>query len=144
LGPWAFREVFYPSSGPRGYLSPTAGVNALVVSMIASSTLTILLVLGVVAGAFATFGNSALAGGLKISSSITAFFSSGSLAAFSLASASCSSVSASSAAGAFAIQSGLPWAWQEQVVLLRQWKMSLRQALTMWPSQCISAGVLRP
>jgi hypothetical protein len=21
-GPWAFREVFYPSSGPRGYLSP--------------------------------------------------------------------------------------------------------------------------
>jgi hypothetical protein len=23
LGPWAFREVFYPSSGPGGYLSPT-------------------------------------------------------------------------------------------------------------------------
>jgi hypothetical protein len=23
LGPWAFREVFYPSSGPEGYLSPT-------------------------------------------------------------------------------------------------------------------------
>jgi hypothetical protein len=24
LGPWAFREVFYPSGGPRGYLSPTS------------------------------------------------------------------------------------------------------------------------
>jgi hypothetical protein len=23
LGPWASREVFYPSSGPGGYLSPT-------------------------------------------------------------------------------------------------------------------------
>jgi hypothetical protein len=23
LGPWAFREVFYFFSGPRGYLSPT-------------------------------------------------------------------------------------------------------------------------
>jgi hypothetical protein len=23
LGLWAFREVFYPSSGPGGYLSPT-------------------------------------------------------------------------------------------------------------------------
>ena len=23
MGPWAFREVFYPSSGPGGYLSPT-------------------------------------------------------------------------------------------------------------------------
>jgi ribonuclease HI len=23
LGPWAFREVFYSFSGPRGYLSPT-------------------------------------------------------------------------------------------------------------------------
>jgi hypothetical protein len=26
LGPWAFREVFYPSSGPGGYLSPTLAV----------------------------------------------------------------------------------------------------------------------
>jgi hypothetical protein len=25
LGPWASREVFYPSSGPGGYLSPTIG-----------------------------------------------------------------------------------------------------------------------
>jgi hypothetical protein len=25
LGPWAFREVFYPSSGLGGYLSPTEG-----------------------------------------------------------------------------------------------------------------------
>jgi len=24
LGPWAFREVFYSFSGPRGYLSPTS------------------------------------------------------------------------------------------------------------------------
>jgi hypothetical protein len=27
LGPWAFREVFYPSSGPGGYLSPTVGLQ---------------------------------------------------------------------------------------------------------------------
>jgi hypothetical protein len=27
LGPWAFREVFYPSSGPGGYLSPTDATN---------------------------------------------------------------------------------------------------------------------
>jgi hypothetical protein len=26
LGPWAFREVFYPSSGPGGYLSRTHAV----------------------------------------------------------------------------------------------------------------------
>jgi hypothetical protein len=26
LGPWAFREVFYLFSGPRGYLSPTVGI----------------------------------------------------------------------------------------------------------------------
>jgi hypothetical protein len=62
-------------------------VNALVVSMTASSTLAILLLLGVVAGAFATFGNSASAGGLKISGSAIAFPSYGSLAASSLASA---------------------------------------------------------
>jgi hypothetical protein len=42
--------------------------------------------LGVVAGAFATFGNSASAGGLKISGSTIAFSSSGFLAASSLAS----------------------------------------------------------
>jgi hypothetical protein len=36
-----------------------------VVSMIASSTLAILLLLGVAAGAFCTFGNSAFAGGLR-------------------------------------------------------------------------------
>jgi hypothetical protein len=28
LGPWAFREVFYPSSGPGGYLSPTVMAQA--------------------------------------------------------------------------------------------------------------------
>jgi hypothetical protein len=38
-----------------------------VVSITASSTLAILLLLGVVAGAFVTFGNSASAGGLRIS-----------------------------------------------------------------------------
>jgi hypothetical protein len=27
IGPWAFREVFYPSSGPGGYLSPTVTLN---------------------------------------------------------------------------------------------------------------------
>jgi hypothetical protein len=27
LGPWAFREVFYPSSGPGGYLSPTSAAQ---------------------------------------------------------------------------------------------------------------------
>jgi hypothetical protein len=54
-----------------------AGVNALVVSITASSTLAILLLLGVVAGAFATFGNSASASGLKISGSAITFSSSG-------------------------------------------------------------------
>jgi hypothetical protein len=29
LGPRAFREVFYPSSGPGGYLSPTGGGQGL-------------------------------------------------------------------------------------------------------------------
>jgi hypothetical protein len=35
LGPWAFREVFHPSSGPGGYLSPTCyalpsfGINSI-------------------------------------------------------------------------------------------------------------------
>jgi hypothetical protein len=27
LGPWAFREVFYSSSGPGGYLSPTSSAK---------------------------------------------------------------------------------------------------------------------
>jgi hypothetical protein len=27
LGPWAFHEVFYPSSGPGGYPSPTHGAS---------------------------------------------------------------------------------------------------------------------
>jgi hypothetical protein len=58
-----------------------AGVKAFLVSMIASSTLAILLLLGVVAGAFVTFGNS----GLRIFSIITVFSNSDSLATSSLA-----------------------------------------------------------
>jgi hypothetical protein len=65
--------------------------------MTASSTLAILLFLGVVAGAFATFGNSASAGGLKIFGS----FGSGSLTTSSLASASCSIVFAGPASETF-------------------------------------------
>jgi hypothetical protein len=49
--------------------------------------LAILLLLGVVVGAFITFGNSASAGGLIIFDTITDFSNSGSLAASSLASA---------------------------------------------------------
>jgi hypothetical protein len=54
--------------------------------MTVSSTLAILLLLGVVAGAFATFGNFASTVGLKISGSTITFSSSGFLAASSLAS----------------------------------------------------------
>jgi hypothetical protein len=64
-----------------------AGVNALVVSMTASKTLAILLLLGVAAEAFVTFGNSVSAGGHKISGSTITFSTSGFLAASSLASA---------------------------------------------------------
>jgi hypothetical protein len=56
-----------------------AGVNALVVSRTASSTLAILLLLGVTAGAFDTFGNSSSVGGLKIFGSPTVSLSSGSV-----------------------------------------------------------------
>jgi hypothetical protein len=69
--------------------------------MIASSTLAILLLLGVVAGAFATFGNFASAGGLKISSGTIVSPSSGFLTAFSLALAAFFGVSTSSAVGTF-------------------------------------------
>jgi hypothetical protein len=69
--------------------------------MRASSTLAILLLLGVVAGAFATFGNSASAGGLKISGSAIALPRSGSLVASSLASAPCFGVLTGSAAATF-------------------------------------------
>jgi hypothetical protein len=57
-----------------------------VVSMTVSSTLAILLLLGVVAGAFVTFGNSASIDGLIIFGIITVSSNSGSLAASSLAS----------------------------------------------------------
>jgi hypothetical protein len=69
--------------------------------MTASSTLAILLLLGVFAGAFATFGNSASPGGLKISGSAIAFPRSGSLATSSLASAPCFGVLTGPAAGTF-------------------------------------------
>lgn len=62
------------------------GVGALVVSMTTSSTLAILLLLGVVAGALATFGNSVSTGGLKISGSTIVSSNSGFLVAPSLAS----------------------------------------------------------
>jgi hypothetical protein len=48
--------------------------------MTVSSTLAILLLLGVVAGAFVTFGNSVSTGGLRIFGSSTVFSNSGSLA----------------------------------------------------------------
>jgi hypothetical protein len=63
--------------------------------------LAILLLLGVVAGAFAIFGNSAYASGLKISGGTIAFSSSGFLAASSLASAPFFGVSTGSAIGTF-------------------------------------------
>jgi hypothetical protein len=50
-----------------------AGVNALVVSMTASNTLAILLLLGVVAGTFATFGNSASVGGSRFLAGLLLF-----------------------------------------------------------------------
>jgi hypothetical protein len=58
-----------------------------VVSITASSTLAILLLLGVVAGAFVTFGNSSSTGGLRIFDIITVFSNSSSSATSSLASA---------------------------------------------------------
>jgi hypothetical protein len=78
-----------------------AGVDALVDYMTASSTLTILLLLGVIAGAFDTFGNSGSGGGLKIFDSPAIFSSSGSSAAFPLDSAACFGASVNSVAGTF-------------------------------------------
>jgi hypothetical protein len=78
-----------------------AGVDALVDSRTASSTLAILLLLGVTAGAFDTFDNSGSAGGLKIFGSPTVSPSSGSLIAFPLASTPCFGVSTDPAAGTF-------------------------------------------
>jgi hypothetical protein len=80
--------------------STGVGVSDLVVSMTASSTLAILLLLGVVAGAFATFGNSA-SGGLKISSDTIVSSSSGFFNAVSLASTTFFGVSTGSAVGTF-------------------------------------------
>jgi hypothetical protein len=66
-----------------------------------SSTLAILLLLGVIAGAFDTFGISGSADGLKIFGSPTVSPSSGSLAAFPLASAPCFGISTDPVAGTF-------------------------------------------
>jgi hypothetical protein len=106
-----------------------AGVNAFVVSMTASNTLAILLLLGVVARAFATFGNSASAGGLKISSGIIVSSSSGFLTAFSLASATFSGISIVSVVGTFG----------KSICLSQQWKMFLRQILALRLFQYILA-----
>jgi hypothetical protein len=63
-----------------------AGVGALVNSKTASSTLAILLLLGVIAGVLDTFGNSGSGGGLRIFVNHADSSSSGYLADFSLAS----------------------------------------------------------
>jgi hypothetical protein len=68
--------------------------------MIASSTLAILL-LGVIAGAFDTFGNSGSSGALKIFGGPTVSSRSGSSTAFPLASAVCFGASADPDAGTF-------------------------------------------
>jgi hypothetical protein len=66
-----------------------AGVDALVDSKTVSSTLAILLLLGVIAGALGTFDNSGFGGGLRIFRKPADSPSSGSSTAFSLASAGC-------------------------------------------------------
>jgi hypothetical protein len=63
-----------------------AGVHTLVDSKTASSTLAILLLLGVIAGALDTFGNSGSGGGLRIFGNPADSSSSGSSVVFSLAS----------------------------------------------------------
>jgi hypothetical protein len=85
-----------------------AGVDALVDSMTTSSTLAILLLLGVIAGAFDTFDNSGSGGGLKIFGSPAVFSRSGSLAALPLASAACFGASTDSVAETLAPQPILP------------------------------------
>jgi hypothetical protein len=77
------------------------GVNALVDSMTASSTLAILLLLGVIAGAFDTFGNSGSGGGLKIFGGPAVSSQFGSSAAFPLVSSVCFGASADPVAGTF-------------------------------------------
>jgi hypothetical protein len=78
-----------------------AGVNAVVNSMTASSTLAILLLLGVIAGAFDTFGNSGSCGRLKIFGGPVVSSQSGSSVAFPLASAICLGASVDPVAGTF-------------------------------------------
>jgi hypothetical protein len=96
-----------PASGSARAVAASAvsfageGVDALVDSMTASSTLAILLLLGVIAGAFETFGNSGFGGGLKIFGSPTVSSRSGSSVAFPLASGACFGASADSVAGTF-------------------------------------------
>jgi hypothetical protein len=77
------------------------GVDALVDSRTVSNTLAILLLLGVIAGAFDIFGSSGFVGRLKIFDSPTDSPSSGSLAAFPLTSTSCFGVSTYPVAGTF-------------------------------------------
>jgi hypothetical protein len=86
-----------------------AGVDALVDSKTAFSMLAILLLLGVIAGALDTFGNSGSGSGLKIFCSPAGSSSSGSSAAF-LASAGCFGASADSFAGTFDTSANSPLA----------------------------------
>jgi hypothetical protein len=113
------------------------GVDALVDSRTASSTLAILLLLGVIAGAFDIFDSSGSVGRLKIFDSTTDSPSSSSLNAFPLTSTSCFGVSTYPVAGTFGNSANSSLGWQEQAVLPQQWKMSLHQASAQWSIQCI-------
>jgi hypothetical protein len=80
-----------------------AGVDALVDSMTASSTLAILLLLGLIAGVFDTFDNSSSDGGLKIFGGPAVSSRSSSSVAFPLASIACLGALADSIAETFGI-----------------------------------------
>jgi hypothetical protein len=89
-------------------------------SRTASSTLAILLLLGVIVGAFDTFDNSGFVGRLKIFGSLVVSPSSGSSAAFSLASAVCFGALADSVAGTFGTSAGSSRSRQEQDILAQR------------------------
>ena len=108
-------------------------VNALVVSMTTSSTLAILLLLGVVAGAFATFGSSTSTGWLRISGRFVAFSNS----SFLVVSSSASTGSTIGTFGTIVDSSAIRQ--REQPVLPRQRKMSPHQISALWSFQYIWA-----
>jgi hypothetical protein len=115
-----------------------AGVNAFVVYMTTSSTLAILLLLGDVAGAFVTFGNSTSIDGLRFFGSITVLSNSGSLATSSLASVDPTIDTFGVAVDPSASASA------EQLDSLRQRRKSLHQIQALWPFQYIMAGGSEP